>query len=145
MRVVTLTHDYPFPASKVWEIATSYSALATVTAGRLRFRDLPQGRTFTGQHMVVQVSLFGLLPWQPYEMTVLSCDDTQRVLRSSERGAGVERWDHTVHVEETATGCRLRDHIEIEAGALTPLFALWARYMYGARHKPRLRLLNGTT
>ena len=42
-------------------------------------------------------------------------------------------------------GSRLTDRIEIDAGLLTPLFVMWARYLYKARHKPRMRMLTGSS
>jgi hypothetical protein len=75
-------------------------------------------------------------------MEVLECDDARHILRSSEKGAGVKSWRHTLSITETPEGCRLTDQIEIDAGLLTPLFVIWAKYLYRARHKPRLRLLD---
>ena len=143
MRVVTLSHDYPYPPEMVWNIATDFAALEEVMKGRIAFSGLPEGRTRTGQIIDVGVSLFGVLPEQPYRMEVLECDDEAMVLRSSELGAGVKKWDHTLTVTPLENGARLSDRIEIEAGHLTPLFAAWAKYVYKSRHAPRLRLLAG--
>lgn len=140
-RVVELTHDYPVEAGRVWELATSYDALAKVMEGRASFEGLPEGRTISGQKMDVMVRVLGFMPPQPYHMHVVECDDDAMLLRSHERGAGVKSWHHTLRVVPTTDGCRLTDHIEIEAGWLTPLFAAWARFMYGARDMPRRRLL----
>ena len=109
--------------------------------GLIAFEGLPEGRARTGQKFTVMVSLFGKFPPQPYSIEVLGCDDEARVLRSSERGAGVKSWHHTLSVEPTETGCCLTDRIDIDAGWLTPLFGLWAKYLYRKRHGPRLRLL----
>lgn len=141
MRTIRVTHDYPVPPRRLWALVTDYEALGRVMEGVVAFEGLPEGRTRTGQVVDVQVSLFGRLPKQPYRMEVLDCDDARMVLRSSESGAGVRSWRHTLSVEAIPGGSRLRDVIEIDAGILTPVFALWARYLYGARHAPRLRLL----
>lgn len=141
MRTVHLTHDYPVSPDRLWALATDYEALARVMEGVVAFDGLPEGRVREGQKIDVMVSLFGKLPAQPYHMEVVECDDSRMVLRSSETGVGVKAWRHTMRVTPTAEGSRLTDRIEIEAGVLTGLFALWARYLYGARHKPRLRLL----
>lgn len=141
MKTVHLTHDYPASPERVWALATDYDALAQVMEGVVTFEGLPGGRVREGQKIDVMVSLFGKLPKQPYHMEVLECDDSRMVLRSSEVGAGVREWRHTLNVTPTAEGSRLSDRIEIDAGWLTWAFALWARYLYRARHKPRLRLL----
>lgn len=141
MRTVSLEHDYPVAPARLWSLATDYGALSDVMKGIASFEGLPSGRTQTGQKMDVMVSLFGKLPKQPYHMEIVECDDQNMILRSSERGSGVKAWQHKLTVTETETGSRLHDKIDIDAGLLTPVFALWARYLYGARHKPRLRML----
>lgn len=140
MRIVTVQNDYPVSASRLWALATDYAALSEVMEGLVSFEGLPAGRTQTGQRLEVMVSLFGKLPAQPYRMEVLECDNQRMILRSSERGAVVKTWLHSLKVTKIETGSRLHDRIEIDAGMLTPVFALWARYLYRARHKPRLRL-----
>ncbi|MEP1766764.1 MAG: SRPBCC family protein [Sulfitobacter sp.] len=141
MRTISLTHDYAAPARDVWEIAIDYECLSEVTAGLVTFEGLPAGRVQAGQSMTVMVSLFGRLPAQPYHMEVLVFDDEKMHFQSSELGAGVKCWNHTLRVIPTENGSQLSDTIEIEAGWATPLFALWARYLYAKRHAPRLRIL----
>lgn len=141
MKTITIQNDYPVCAARLWALATDYSALSEVMAGLVSFKGLPTGRTRTGQQLEVMVSLFGKLPEQPYCMEILECDDQGMILRSSEKGAGVRTWLHTLRVSATESGSRLHDQIEIDAGWLTPLYAYWAKYLYGARHRPRLRLL----
>ena len=141
MRTVTIINDYAAAPERLWALVTDYGALGEVMKGIAEFEGLPEGRTETGQKLDVMVSLFGRFPPQPYHMEVLECDDDRMILRSSEVGAGVKSWNHTLTVTPHAGGSRLTDRIEIDAGWLTPVFALWARHMYSARHKPRLRLL----
>ena len=143
MKTVLIENEYAVAPEKLWAIVTDYDALAEVMKGIAAFEGLPTGRTKTGQKLSVMVSMFGKLPNQPYFMEILECDNTSMILRSSERGAGVKSWLHTLTVTETAAGSRLTDHIEIDAGMLTTVFALWAKYLYGARHKPRQKLLQG--
>ncbi|MBN9886247.1 SRPBCC family protein [Salipiger abyssi] len=141
MRTVHTEFFYAASPERLWTLATSYDALSRVMAGLVEFDGLPEGRTRTGQKIHVEISLFGKLPKQPYDMDVLECDDSRMILRSSEQGAGVKSWRHTMMVTPAPGGSRLCDTIEIDAGLLTPAFALWAKYLYGARHKPRQRLL----
>jgi hypothetical protein len=141
MRTVKVVNEYDATPEQLWMLVTDYDALGEVMQGIASFEGLPSGRTKTDQKLDVMVSLFGKLPSQPYTMEVLECDDARMILRSSEHGAGVKSWHHTLTVSETETGSRLTDKIEIDAGLMTPVFALWARYLYRARHKPRLKLL----
>ncbi|WP_300010195.1 hypothetical protein [uncultured Roseobacter sp.] len=141
MKRITVQNEYPVCAARLWALATSYAALHDVMTGLATFEGLPNGRTRTGQRLEITVSLFGKLPKQPYFIEILECDDLALILRSAEHGAGVKTWLHTLTVTETEAGSRLQDQIDIDAGTLTPAFALWAKYLYHARHKPRLRLL----
>lgn len=142
MRTVTLEHDYPATAEEVWALATDLDSLKDVMNGIVTFEGLPSGRIHAGQTITVQVSLFGKLPPQPYFMEILECDDKAMTFRTSERGAGVKSWCHTLSVKPLSSGSRLRDEIEIDAGWMTWSFALWARFLYRKRHKPRLRILS---
>lgn len=142
MRTVKLIHDYAAPARDVWQIAIDYDCLSEVMAGLVTFEGLPSGSVQAGQSMTVMVSLFGKLPAQPYHMEVVAFEDDEMRFQSSERGAGVKSWHHTLHVTPTETGCQLSDTIEIDAGWKTWMFALWARYLYAKRHAPRLRILH---
>ncbi|WP_371170671.1 SRPBCC family protein [Aliiroseovarius sp. 2305UL8-7] len=142
MRSITLHHQYPQPPKRVWQLVTDFEALEMVMQGLIAFKELPKGRIYEGQHLDVEVSLFGKLPWQPYSMTVVVCDDERMNFQSSEVGAGVKTWRHSLTVTDTETGgsC-LTETIEIDAGLLTRPFLMWARYLYNARHQPRERLL----
>ena len=141
MITVRNTIDYPVAADDLWEATMAYSALDRVMQGKVAFRGLPEGRPFQGQVIDLQVSLFGILPWQAYRIEMVEFSETQRLMRSSEGGAGVTAWRHTSRVVDTGSGSQIVDKIEIEAGWRTPFVALFAKWMYRARHKPRVALL----
>lgn len=145
MRKLSLTHDYPGQSARtVWDCATSYAALHHVCAPLLTFEGAPvTGHLQQGDDLSVRVRLFGRLPPQDYRMTLLEVDPDGMRFVSDERGAGVDRWRHSLHVVETPDGARLVEEIEIEAGWLTPLFVRWARVLYRHRHPRRLALLQG--
>lgn len=140
-RTLTLTHDYPAPARAVWDIATDMESYREAMGRLMAFDGLPSGTIEEGQRVDLRVSLFGIMPWQDYSMTVEACDHDAMTFQSDEHGAGVRSWRHHLSVEDTAHGSRLTDRVEVDAGWKTPLFALWARVVYRARHKPRLRML----
>lgn len=141
LREVQLSHDYAFSARAVWHVATDLDYLKTVTEGLLAFRDLPSGQIYEGQSLDVGVSLFGVLPYQPYHMRVLQFDDERMRFSSDERGVGVQVWRHRLQVVSTATGAQIIETIEIDAGWKTPLFVKWAGFMYRRRHPRRLEIL----
>jgi len=140
-KTVQITHDYNVPPQQLWDIVTDYGALKEIMKGIVSYTATPSGQLKSGQKMNIEVSLLGKLPKQPYYMEVVSCDHETMTVQSFERGAGVKSWRHNMRVTATETGARLTDTIEIDAGLMTPIFGLWARFLYKARHKPRLRLL----
>lgn len=144
MRTIRLVHDYPYPARKVWDVAIDYDCVAEAMEGLVRFEGLPSGKVQAGQSITAMVSLFDRLPAQPYHMEVVEFDDTTMRLVSSEHGAGVKSWRHSLRVEATKAGCTLFDTIEIDAGWLTLPFSVWAKFLYKRRHKPRLTILART-
>lgn len=141
MKTVRLSHDYSADPCDLWALCIDFDALADMMKGLIAFEGLPSGQIYEGQEIVVQVSLFGRLPSQTYHMRVDECDANAMRVRSTEFGAGVKSWRHTMTVESLPDGSRLNDVIEIDAGWLTWAFALWARYLYKKRHAPRQRLL----
>lgn len=141
MRTVRLSHEYTANPHELWAICIDLDALADMMDGLVSFEGLPSGQIYEGQEIDVQVSLFGRLPSQPYHMRVDECDANAMRVRSTEFGAGVQSWRHTMIVEPTSGGSKLIDVIEIEAGWLTWAFALWARYVYQSRHAARQKML----
>lgn len=135
------SHDYACAPADLWALVTDFQALAEVCKPLIAFAGLPQGRCEQGMTATVDVRLFGILPPQPYAMKVIEQNDTEMWLRSYEQGAGVKSWRHKLRVTAQGPRSRLTDHIEIDAGFLTPLVAWWGRNLYAHRHKRRLRLL----
>lgn len=140
-RTVRVAHDYSYPARQVWDVVIDLDHLKTVTKGLVSFRNLPSGQISQGQHIHVDVSLFGWMPYQPYEMTILALDEAHMSFQSSEVGAGVKSWTHSLVVIPDDKGCRISETIEIDAGLATPIFAAWPKFLYRRRHAPRLRIL----
>ncbi len=140
-QTVSLTHLYDHPAALVWQVVTDLDCLKQVTSSLLTYRSLPSGQIYEGQELLVDVSLFGKLPYQPYLMKVVSFEPERFYFQSSESGAGVKSWKHKLQVTAINGHSRIDERIEIDAGLKTPLFKAWARFMYQRRHQPRLDIL----
>lgn len=141
MQTVIIQNDYPVLAERLWALATDYGALDRVARPVLRFDGLPRGEIEAGHVLTPRRSVFGIMPWRPCRLEVLERDDARMILRSDQTGAGPGCWRHTLAVTPTAEGSRMTDLIEVEAGFLTPLAALWVHYLFAARHGPRAELL----
>lgn len=138
---VRVTSDYDIDPDTLWAVTKDLDSLVEMNAKMVKMEGLPSGDIYTGQDVTCTVSLFGLLPPQPYRVVLDEVNDEERFFRSTEHGSGVDSWKHEARVEATPNGSRLTDVIEIEAGWKTPLVVFWANRLYRARHKPRLALL----
>jgi hypothetical protein len=141
-RTVILHHDYPYPPRNVWTIATDFACFAEAMKGVATFEGMPEtGRLSADQSFDVKVRLFGKMPPMDYHMKLVHFDDDAMTFTSLEHGGAIKRWSHTLIVTASPDGARLTDRIEIDAGFLTFLMTLWAKFVYSKRHKPRLRML----
>ncbi|TMV08872.1 hypothetical protein FGK63_07060 [Ruegeria sediminis] len=141
IRKLTFRHVYPADPDRLFELVTDLDTLEAVTRPWMRFHHLPSGPVREGQVIDVDMSLFGFLPARPYKMVVTRCTGAEHQMTSDETGYGT----HLVHRLEVRPGkdgrSELIDTIEIEAGWMTPLIALWLRLTHRWRHHVRLRLL----
>lgn len=68
MKTFRLSHDESADLRDLWALCIDQDALADMRKGLIAFEGLPGGQIYEGQKIVVQVSLFGRLPSQPYHM-----------------------------------------------------------------------------
>lgn len=141
MQTVELNHDYAASPDALWETATDWASVQAAMRGLVRFHGLPDAPLETGQVINSEFSLFGFFPRSPWVMEVLEYDPGRRVLRSFEHGGPVKAWRHSLHVFPYEGGARLSETIEVDAGAMTPLYAAWAGFMYRWRHGRRKAML----
>jgi hypothetical protein len=86
--------------------------------------------------------LFHVIPFSRHTIRVVEVDAATRTLRSREHGGILRAWNHTLHAEPvSADRCRYSDTVEIDAGALTPMVAVTARWIYRYRQRRWLRLV----
>lgn len=82
------------------------------------------------------VFLFGFLPFSRHHLHLARIDDVTRTLSSRESGGLITRWDHDIEVTPIDDArCVYRDRIEIEAGVMTPLVVVYARWFYWMRQR----------
>lgn len=143
-RILAFEHSYPVSPGRLFELVTDLDTLEAVTRPWVQFHHLPSGLVHEGQVIDVALSAFGVFPVRPYRMRVVKCDPVARIMRSEEDGMGIHKLTHELHVLPENGGARLVDHIEIDAGWLTPLVTMWAHIIYRRRHPIRLRLLGVT-
>jgi len=72
---------YPVDADTLFALASDLDALDAVSKPFVVFDHLPSGPIRAGQVIDVDVSIFGLLPSQPYRMHVVECNPLARRFR----------------------------------------------------------------
>lgn len=133
---------YNLPAEALWRNVVRYDALEAVMSGALVRVTCPEGEEQVGDDVALTFRLLGVAPVGRWRFKVVARDDMRFRLRSEESGTGVRRWAHESAIERIDDStCRLIDTIEIDAGALTPVVAWFARREYARRHRLRKRLV----
>ena len=142
IRTVRIDATYNLAAQALWRNVVRYDALEAMMSGKLVRVKCPDGEERVGHDVPLVFLLFGVAPVGRWRFKVVARDDDRFRLRSEESGTGVRRWAHEVAIERIDdNSCRLTDTIEIDAGALTPLVAWFARREYERRHRLRTRML----
>lgn len=133
-------------ADAVWAAVKTPAAFRRVTR-RLLVMPVIGGRQDQwreGETLVGWLFLFGFLPFSRHHLHIERIDESSFTLSSHEFGGLIKTWNH--HIEVTpieATTCRYRDQIEIDAGPLTPVIALYAQWFYRMRQRRWRALAKG--
>ena len=87
-----------------------------------------------GDEVRAHVRFFGFLPGWTHTLRVERL--AAHEISSREHGGLVKAWNHTLTFEpKTAQSCRYTDTVEVRAGVLTPLVALFAALIYRYRQR----------
>lgn len=148
MALVERTTVLEASADAVWAAVKTPSAFRTVTRGLLAMPVIRrrQDEWREGETVVGWVFLFGFLPFSRHHLHVASIDESTRTLSSREFGGVIKTWNHDIEINPIdAKTCRYRDRIEIEAGIMTPVIVVYARWFYRMRQRRWRALANGLT
>ena len=142
MRTIVVAEDYPASAQTLWQLAVRYDVLQQMMSGPLVSVRCPPGEERAGDSVRLTFRLWDAIPVGNWRFEVTERNDAAWRLRSEESGTFVRRWTHTITIEPLSdTTARHTDKIDIDAGALTPLIAAFARRDYMRRHRLRKALL----
>ena len=133
-------------ADAVWAAVKTPAAFRTVTRWLLvmpviggRADEWREGETVVGW-----VFLFGVVPFSRHHLQIAAIDESTLTLSSREHGGLLRSWNHDIEVTPIDDAqCTYRDRIEIDAGILTPLVAVYARWFYRMRQRRWRALAKG--
>ncbi|MDK3071908.1 hypothetical protein QO034_02185 [Sedimentitalea sp. JM2-8] len=140
-RTLTFRHGYAVDADRLFALVSDLDTLDAISGPWLRFLHLPSGPVVQGQVIDVGVSVFCLFPERPYRMQVVVFDPVARKLRSEESGLGIRKMVHGVQARPDGRHSVLLEHIDIDAGSLTPVVAAFVWIAHKWRHYRRRSLL----
>jgi hypothetical protein len=146
MAVVERSTPLDAPAAAVWAAVKTPAAFRLVTRRLLTMPAIRcrQDEWHEGDTEVGWVFLFGFLPFPRHHLHVASIKESTRTLGSREFGGLITTWNHDIEdVPIDAVTCRYRDRIEIEAGIMTPLVVLYAKWFYWMRQRRWRAMANG--
>ena len=136
------------PAHAVWGRVKTPAAFRAVTR-RLLFMPVIRKRTDEwreGETVVGWVFLFGFLPFARHHLLIVRIDESTHTLSSQEFGGLITTWNHDIEVEPIdSESCHYGDRIQIEAGIMTPVIVLYARWFYRMRQRRWRALAKGMT
>lgn len=130
---------YDADADDTFQAALVPSEMQDAMKGLATYKGMPEGPIAQGDTFHVTVTFLGAVGML-HEMHVERLDPVSRTIQSRESNAMVQRWDHTLRINPTASGCVWRDTIVLDAGRMTPLSARMCRYVYARRHRKRRAL-----
>lgn len=138
-----ISRDYPVNIETLWADILDLDALAQSMEDEVTYEGMPSGPVFEGQVVMVNLKRWGWFPMGKWTMEIVRLDNDNHILESREHGGLVRCYRHRLEVIETGpNSCRYTDHLDVDAGLLTPLVFPSFRAMYEQRHeKRRARLL----
>jgi len=85
-----------------------------------------------GDELLARLRFLGIVPGWTHTLRIDRLEECE--IATSERGGPVSAWNHTLTFEPCGVrACRYTDVVEIRAGVLTPLVALFAAFIYRYR------------
>lgn len=146
MAIVDYSSRLEASADAVWVAVKTPSAFRTVTRGLLTMPVIRRRRDEwrEGESVVGWVFLFGCLPFSRHHLHIARIDESSRTLSSREFGGLIKVWNHDIEVTSIdAKRCLYRDRIEIEAGIMTRVIVIYARWFYRMRQRRWRTLAKG--
>ncbi len=131
---VTVTTDLPIAAQRARELALKPALLLHVLWPWLTMgtaEPLPD-QIAEGDVIRARIRFLGVVPGWVHTLRIERL--TPLEIASREHGGPVSAWDHRLLFEPTGErSCRYTDRVEVRAGALTPIVALFAAGIYRYR------------
>lgn len=128
---------YPDDARALFERATHFTDLIEATRKISTYNNLPQEQMIEGRCYKTDINVFGLVKYRNWQIRIDKICRNLLTMDTSEFNSSVRVWKHRLQIKPTAGGSVWIDRVTLDAGAMTPVVARYARYMYKSRHATR--------
>ena len=142
-KTIRRTTILPAGVEEIWDKLQQLSTLQYIAKPYATFRPLEEMTVWqAGEVSHFSLKLFGFLPMGVHRIQVVEFDKARLTIYTNESNKFVPVWNHRILLEQLEDGaCLYRDEVEIGAGILTPVVALWAGRFYRHRQRKWIRLL----
>ena len=127
----------------VWDAVKKPETFEYITRGMVgaTVQGVPEGPwAEEGRRLELRLRILNVLPSWQHTIDIETVDEERHLIQTREHGGPVKRWDHCISIVPEADGTRYRDHVEIEAGAATPVVWSFAQGLYRYRQARWRRL-----
>lgn len=128
---------YETNADRLFKDALDVSEMQAAMRGLAVYHGLPHRDISEGETITVDVTMLGIFTTRNHVMHVERLDRADRVVQSREHNDAIRRWDHTLSIQPSASGCVWRDTVVLDAGRWTFVTARFCRFVYMRRHRFR--------
>lgn len=143
MKSVRVSTHLAASPEDVWQLLKRPSTLVHVARGFLRFSGAARfpAEWQEGMGVVTRYWLFGCIPmpWR-HHLSIERVDEAEGEVESREYGGPIRIWNHRIAVTPKGRGTHYVDEIDIDAGVLTGLVAVFANLFYRYRQARWRRL-----
>ncbi len=146
-KTIIVSSEFPAGAEVIWNRLLDIGTLQHIANPMMTFKPILQksdeGAWTEGGAYVFKIRLFGLIPIGGcHTIAVKGIVRKHYVLQTHEYNRTVTVWDHRIALKPMSNGnTHYSDIVEIYAGWLTPVVAVWSKVFYRHRQKKWKKLL----
>lgn len=144
---IDASSHYPCTPEKLFQHVRMTKTLNYVSHPLLKFKPKtpePLPEIWQEKTYWVSMYLFGFIPIGEQAIVITYPEKGEKekyAIRDNGFSSSVKRWDHTLTITPTDNGCLYHDHMELEAGILTPIIGAFANYFYKHRQRQIKKLV----
>ncbi|MDR1563334.1 MAG: hypothetical protein LBS74_00020 [Oscillospiraceae bacterium] len=137
-KTINISCDLPANAKQIWPLLLRIDTLKYIAAPYAAFVPLSSDTANwnEGASLLFNLRIWGFIPLGTHTVFIKRIDEENLLIQSEEHNRHVPVWNHKITLTPLNNhATHYTDEVEICAGALTWLVALWANLFYRHRQK----------